>query len=299
MQELVDNERPQPKIRDRGIRKIKKNANKLKKLKVVYVKVNELNPNSYNPNRQNDFDFDLLIRSITEDGFTQPVVALKNNTIVDGEHRWRAAIKLGIDKIPVVHVEMTPEQMRIATLRHNRARGSEDVGLSKEVMADLAKLGALGWAKDSLLMSEKEINDMLSDLSAAEGLADEDYGEAWVPVSNLTNTDSAKKVDITPNVAIASSVRVAEAIQATENKIKDTKDDDVKQILRKETQARIFRIAVSFYGEEADDVKAVLGDKPAENLLKLVKSIQSDESSDEQSDEQPPSELNQEEVQSE
>ena len=272
MQELQNDERPQPPVRDRGVREIKKRANKLNKLQVTYVDIGELKPNSYNPNRQNDFDFDLLLRSITEDGFTQPVVALQDNTIVDGEHRWRAASKLGLKQVPVVHVDMTPEQMRIATLRHNRARGSEDAALSKEVMADLAELGALDWAKDSLKMSAKEINDMLSDLSAAEGLAAEDFSESWVPVKENPEKSSVKMVNITPNYGISSTEKAVEVLQQAEKKIKVATNDSDRELIRKEAQDSIYRISVSFFGEEAEIVKTVLGEKPAEKLLLMVRS---------------------------
>ena len=135
-------ERPQPAIRDRGRREVAKKANALETLKVEYLPVGVLCPNSYNPNRQSEADFELLLRSIREDGFTQPIVALREgNVIVDGEHRWRAARKLGMAEVPVVLVDMTLEQMRIATLRHNRARGSEDIELSTELLRDLRGLG--------------------------------------------------------------------------------------------------------------------------------------------------------------
>jgi len=70
---------------------------------VVDIPVNELQPNEYNPNRQSDHDFELLCRSITEDGFTQPILAQSSTKIIiDGEHRWRAAKAIGMTTIPVV-----------------------------------------------------------------------------------------------------------------------------------------------------------------------------------------------------
>ena len=41
---------------------------------VVKVPVYQLKPNQYNPNQQNVDSFDLLIKSIQEDGFTLPVI---------------------------------------------------------------------------------------------------------------------------------------------------------------------------------------------------------------------------------
>ena len=78
---------------------MKKKFNKLQTLVVEYVPTDTLFPNAYNPNRQSDREFELLMKSMEEDGFTQPVVAqAKTKQIVDGEHRWRAATRLRLKK---------------------------------------------------------------------------------------------------------------------------------------------------------------------------------------------------------
>ena len=74
---------------------IEKTNERLGVLEIEYVALTDIQPNDYNPNRQSDHDFELLQRSITEDGFTQPVIAHRaTKQIVDGEHRWRAAHSL-------------------------------------------------------------------------------------------------------------------------------------------------------------------------------------------------------------
>jgi ParB-like chromosome segregation protein Spo0J len=140
----------------KGKAAVEKKFSNLETLHVEYVPVSAVQPNSYNPNRQSEHDFELLIRSMTDDGFTQPIIVQRaTGQIVDGEHRWTGAIvteglkRRGLDltpsniarlredrlavmteisdhQIPVVYVDMTAEQMRVATLRHNRARGSAD-----------------------------------------------------------------------------------------------------------------------------------------------------------------------------
>lgn len=141
----------------------------LEKAEVTYVPIEDLKPNSYNPNRQSDREFELLCRSIEEDGFTQPILAQKSTMeIIDGEHRWRACKALGWTEIPVVFTEMTREQMMIATLRHNRARGSEDISMAADVLRSLDNLGALDHAADSLLLSNVELEVMLEDIPNAE-----------------------------------------------------------------------------------------------------------------------------------
>ena len=49
--------------------KIKKNFKQLKEFKVEIVPIHELKPNEYNPNRQSEAEFELLLKSMREDGF--------------------------------------------------------------------------------------------------------------------------------------------------------------------------------------------------------------------------------------
>jgi ParB family chromosome partitioning protein len=107
---------------------------KQRNLEIEYVPLLSLQPNSYNPNLHNIQSFNLLIKSICLFGFTQPIVVRKGtNEIIDGEHRWRAASILDIEKIPVTFIELTDEEMRLATIMHNKARGKEDAELINKI----------------------------------------------------------------------------------------------------------------------------------------------------------------------
>jgi hypothetical protein len=184
----------------KGKAKVEKLNNKLERLVIEYAPIDSIHNNSYNPNRQSDHDFQLLLASIREDGFTQPIIVQRaSREIVDGEHRWRAARELGYTEIPIVLTDMTPEQMRIATLRHNRARGSEDVELSVQVLRDLEKLGALDWAQDSLLLDDVELNRLLEDIPVPEALMAEAFTEAWEPSPESGERTTAGSVhSVTP-----------------------------------------------------------------------------------------------------
>jgi len=269
---IPDGQRPQPEIRERGRRAVEKTAKALERLEVVYVDVAELKPNSYNPNRQDPRDFELLVKSMTEDGFTQPIVAIRNErVIVDGEHRWRAARHLGYDKVPVVFVDMTMEQMRISTLRHNRARGSEDIALSAEVLRDLRELGALDWAQDSLMMEEEEMRILLDDIPVPEGLAGEDYSESWISSKSKESTVSVEAKQVDPQRMEASTQKVVEAVKLAEQKAALVDNESEKSKILFEIKKDIYRIAVSYTGDEAKIVKEVLGLQPAVKLVELCK----------------------------
>lgn len=248
------------KAERKGRKAIEKRNKVLQRLQVEYVPISQVHPNSYNPNRQSEHDFELLLRSMEEDGFTQPVIVLMDGTIVDGEHRWRAAAKLGYEEIPVVRVDMTPEQMRISTLRHNRARGSEDFELTAALLQDLRELGALDWAQDSLMLDDLELQRMLEDVPAPEALMAEDYGEAWQPSEMAESRDGERS-------AASMTPEALERIREAERRVAQARTEEERKAARRD--ADIFRISLVFSGDQAVLVRSVLGDRPAQRVLEL------------------------------
>ncbi len=266
------------KIIKKGKKEIDKKNVSLGELKIEYVGVDSIKPNNYNPNRQSEHDFELLLKSMEEDGFTQPIIVQQDTKmIVDGEHRWRAASTLGYKEIPVVFVEMTPEQMRIATLRHNRARGSEDLELSVQVLRDLQELGAMDWAQDSLMLSDDEINRLLEDIPVPEALANEDYNQSWEPTelsdedSNVNSTE-ARPVDgytYGGEMVTAASSKAVDTIKERQALIEQAKNEEEKEMAKQQT--KLYRVSLIFANEEAEIIEGVLGKEPAVKLLELCK----------------------------
>jgi ParB/RepB/Spo0J family partition protein len=256
--------------RQKGQAKVEKKANALQTLTVEYVAVDTIGPNDYNPNRQSDHDFQLLLKSMSEDGFTQPIVVQESTMqIVDGEHRWRAALELGLAQVPIVKVNMSVEQMRIATLRHNRARGSEDIELSAQVLRDLQELGAIDWAMDSLQMSDEEMNRLIEDVPAPEALMDPEFSEAWTPTREIERGDGQN--DLGEGQGVAHSAAAADALRAAEVRVAAAKTDEERTTARAE--AGVYRLVAVFAAEEKGLVMGVLGDNPSEKILELCRGV--------------------------
>lgn len=289
----------------KGRKEVAKKNQALERLEIEYVSVATIRPNSYNPNQQSDYEFELLCRSINEDGFTQPIVCQRETReFVDGEHRWTAAIvhhylkKNGLEistqncreardqrfeildpslEIPVVFVEMSIEQMRIATLRHNKARGSHDIELEAQVLRDLQKLGAIDWAQESLQLDDVELDRLLNDVAAPDALHADEFSEAWEP--DQLNDEDANAPSTKARVVIASThggtmvtAMTPAAIQATrerEERIRKATSDEERAQARKESS--LYRLSLIFHGEEAGIVKAALGNEPAVMLVNLCK----------------------------
>ena len=280
----------------KGQKVIEKNFNTLEALRVFYIPHGMISPNQYNPNRQSEFEFELLLKSMSEDGFTQPIVTrplftdvqareamglpadashkdidwleaarrLKSGfMVVDGEHRWKAARELGYADVPCVVTYMTDAQMRIATLRHNRARGTEDIALTAEVLRDLEKLGALDHAADSLQMDDVEIQKLLSEATAVDDLGgNEDFNKSWeVNTALVPNSNPADGFNV------GMTARAIEEQRRIQKANDEARTNEERQMVQKSSD--LVRIMLVFQGDEAKLVQKVLGKQQAERLLEL------------------------------
>ena len=102
---------------------------------VLWVPSVSVVANDYNPNSVAPPEMQLLEHSITEDGYTQPIVAWENSgfyEVVDGFHRHRVGRESMIvmgrihGYLPVTIVNdnrLDRGDRMAATIRHNRARG--------------------------------------------------------------------------------------------------------------------------------------------------------------------------------
>ena len=159
---------------------------------VVWVPVDEVIANDYNPNTVAPPEMALLEHSILEDGYTQPIVSWKHNglyEVVDGFHRNRVGRECekvkerikGYLPLTVVNTERTDRGDRIAsTIRHNRARGKHRV----DAMADIVvELKHRNWSvpkiSKNLGMDEDEILRLCQVTGMADAFADADFSKSW------------------------------------------------------------------------------------------------------------------------
>src|SRR5215468_7665980 len=89
-------------------------------MKIELRKVSEIKPYPGNP-RVNDAAVDAVAASIREFGFRQPIVVDTEDVIVVGHTRYKAALKLGLERVPV-HVAkgLTPAQAKAYRLADNQ-----------------------------------------------------------------------------------------------------------------------------------------------------------------------------------
>lgn len=172
---------------------------------VQWIKRNLIHANDYNPNTVAPPEMRLLIHSIRMDGYTQPIVAYRNENeyeVVDGFHRYIAGEK---DKkiseglkgyLPLVVIDKPVEERMASTIRHNRARGKHGVKPMSEIVADLFRAG---WDDEKIAEELGMQADEVLRLKQRTGLPgifkDRDYSKAWVekklfaPLKELQSVD--------------------------------------------------------------------------------------------------------------
>lgn len=255
---------PRPKARI----KLDEQFKQLATLEVVNVATESINPNSYNPNRQSDRDFALLLMSMQEDGFTQPILVNRDdNVIVDGEHRWRAARELNMAEVPVVYVDFTDAQMRFSTLRHNRARGHEDLALTTALLKDLEALGALKQAQSSLGLSKEEIDRALNEAPIPEVLAGDSFSNAWIP--RESSEEAIRHGEISDQRMSGASQGVIAKLEAITD-LQKSATPEKKKLLEFDKGYVQWRLNLVFSGEEAAVVRTALGSDPAAKVLTFI-----------------------------
>tara|TARA_R110000824_G_scaffold165764_6_gene342387 strand:+ start:735 stop:1319 length:585 start_codon:yes stop_codon:yes gene_type:complete len=159
---------------------------------VIWVDVEDVEANDYNPNTVASQEMGLLYISIKHDGYTQPIVTVwdeekKKYVIVDGFHRYFIAKnnkdiseKTG-GKVPIVLLDKGINDRMAATIRHNRARGSHNIkGMSSMVFALLEN----GWGDvdicNHLGMEADELLRLKHITGFSKLFKDTEYNKAWM-----------------------------------------------------------------------------------------------------------------------
>tara|TARA_R110002153_G_scaffold121190_1_gene266712 strand:- start:33 stop:590 length:558 start_codon:yes stop_codon:yes gene_type:complete len=158
--------------------------------KITWLDRDKLKPNHYNPNKVAPPELKLLKTSIVEDGWTQPIVINPDYTIVDGFHRWTVSghkeiFNLTGGQVPTVMVEPKNfAQQQMATIRHNRARGTHGVLEMSNIVTDMVKDGVSGEEIINRLgMEKEEVVRLLfrAGIPKSDVFKDSDFSKAWTP----------------------------------------------------------------------------------------------------------------------
>lgn len=158
------------------------------------VPIEKIQANSYNPNSVASPEMKLLYQSIKQDGYTMPIVCyylkdIDKYEIVDGFHRYTTMLthkdiyERENGCLPVTVIDKPLSDRMASTIRHNRARGSHDIGLMTNIVADLVDSGMsdawilknIGMDADELLRLKQVsgLAALFSNKEFSNGLADD------------------------------------------------------------------------------------------------------------------------------
>lgn len=157
------------------------------------VPIDKVTANDYNPNKVAPPEMELLETSIWEDGYTQPVVTVYDPeqdkyVVVDGFHRFltlqrseRIREREG-GMLPVVVLDKHLSDRMASTIRHNRARGSHNIELMSQIVAELVEMGKGDrWICEHIGMSQDELLRMKQITGLASLFTTHEFSEAWEP----------------------------------------------------------------------------------------------------------------------
>jgi len=176
-------------------------------MKIELRKLSEIKPYPNNP-RVNDDAVEAVAASIREFGFRQPIVVDAEGVIVVGHTRYKAAQKLGLERVPVhVATDLTPEQIRAYRIADNKSAELSDWDYDLlpielgELKASDFDLGLLGFDQDELArLLDPGVKDGLTDPDEVPAPPDEATtrpGDLWLlGAHRLLCGDSGKPEDV-------------------------------------------------------------------------------------------------------
>jgi len=167
----------------------------------------EIKPYEKNP-RLNDDAVEAVMNSIRAFGWRQPIVVDGDGVIVCGHTRWKAAQRLGLEKVPVhVATDLSPEKVRAYRIADNKSAelAEWNMELLPIEMAELQGAGfdwsSLGFSADDLAkLLDPGVRDGLTDPDAIPEPPDEPItkrGDLWILGEHrLLCGDSASAADV-------------------------------------------------------------------------------------------------------
>ena len=157
---------------------------------VIPVPIEKIQANTYNPNHVAPPEMKLLYDSIKEDTYTMPIVCyylpdVDKYEIVDGYHRYTVMLthkdiyerEHGL--LPVSVIDKPLSDRMASTVRHNRARGTHDIDLMTNIVAELKESGMSdAWILKHLGMDAEELLRLKQITGLAALFADKEFTKA-------------------------------------------------------------------------------------------------------------------------
>lgn len=168
---------------------------------IVLKGISEIKPYFRNP-RDNEKTVRALVKLIPQAGFNVPILIDENNVIVKGHARYKAAIQLGMEKVPCVYSVADEETNMMDRLTDNKTselaewvddklRHELDM-LDTSLARDIAELGFPVIDTDELFADDVQLVEPEEDRRARyQQYLDEHPQEAAEPITSKASIDRA------------------------------------------------------------------------------------------------------------
>jgi DNA modification methylase len=146
-------------------------------LQIAWRPLGELIPYARNPRTHSDAQVAQIAASISEFGWTNPVLVDGQNGIIAGHGRLLAARKLGLERVPVIELaQMSEAQKRAYVLADNQL--ALNAGWDEALLRlELADLSDLGFDMSLIGLAEGELERLLAG-EGKVGLTEDDNAPA-------------------------------------------------------------------------------------------------------------------------
>lgn len=119
------------------------------------IEISKLKTDGNNPNKMSELQQKALLESIEKYGFIVPIITNRDYVIADGEQRYAVAKQAGMEKVPVIRLNIEEVDRRILRQVMNKLKGEHDLTLDIEEYKRILDDGGL---KDlSVLLAENPI----------------------------------------------------------------------------------------------------------------------------------------------
>jgi len=210
-------------------------------LPVEWVPREACAPNDWNPYYLVEQQYDLLVQSILDNGWTQPIVvrdapedADAEYEIIDGEQRWTVSGDSRIHShedlsppdepaghVPIFNVSMDDLQARVSTMQHNENVGEHNMMKLGQILEDLEEVDMGGVFADRVGLDKFDIKNLKDATPTEVDYPDaDDYFELpeFVPDSPDTDEETTEETQ----EAVKFSILVVEAQRTLLEKVLTT-----------------------------------------------------------------------------
>lgn len=140
-------------------------------LAMSYILLDQLQPNPWNPNVMSEDDLRKEMASITEFGFVDPMTVRWHAEsgyyqIIDGEHRWKAATRLGMASVPCIVLTVDDATAEQLTIVLNDLRGKPNEEKLAALVRDLSTRRSMLDLEKVLPYKRERLAEMIAERKA-------------------------------------------------------------------------------------------------------------------------------------